>query len=617
MSWETRSPDGAVRVRFDIAQVGGVPGCPVYRVEHLGAPVVETSRLGLDFAGAAALVSHLEVVSVDRAEIDTAWSPPFGDRWTIPDRCTEMTVTLREAIAPHRRLTLTFRAYDEGAALRYALPAQGGLGPCTIGAERTEFRFPDGTLGYEEHGTEGEYERRPVAEIRAGCERPLTVEYPDGRFAALTEAGNLDHPRMLLSPRPGAPGTLVSDLSGPARCALPFAGPWRVFIVGRQAGDLLERNHLLLTLSEPCALADTAWIRPGKAIREVTLSTAGGKACVDFAAAHGLQYVEYDAGWYGPENDEASDARRVFPDPARIRNQPDHGGLDLAEVIRYARERGIGVLLYVNRRHIERQWAELLPLYAGWGVAGVKFGFVRVGAGEWTRWLHEAIRGAAEHHLVVDVHDEYRPTGISRTYPHLLTQEGIRGNEHMPTPRHNCTLPFTRCVAGAADYTVCYYTDRIQTTHAHQLALPVVIYSPLQFCFWYDRPAAYRGEPEVEFFERVPTVWDDTRVLDGEIGEYAVVARRSGAEWYVGCITNETPRRLEVDLSFLEGTQPYVAHIFGDGGEGRTGVAIRRCLVHRGAALGLALAAGGGAAIRLAPAGADDADRYSVLDAEV
>lgn len=613
MAWEVRSPDGAVAVWFDLRDVGGLPGCPVYGVEYGGGPVLEASRLGLDLAGAAPLLSHLDVAAVQRGTIDREWSWAFGDRATVPDRCAEMTVTLRERIPPHRLLTLTFRAYDEGAALRYGLPAQAGVPALTVAEEHTEFRFPEGVIGFEEHGTEGEYAPRHIAEIGAGCERPLTVVYPDGRHAALTEAGNLDQPRMLLSPRRGAPGTLVTALSGPAQCLPPWLGPWRVFILGRRAGDLLERSHLVPTLSEPCALEDTAWIRPGKAIREVTLSTAGGRACVDFAVQRGLQYVEYDAGWYGPENDEGSDPRRVAPDPARIRNQPDHGGLDLPEVIRHARSRGIGVLLYVNRRHLERQWAELLPLYAAWGVAGVKFGFVRVGAGEWTRWLHEAVRCAARHRLVVDIHDEYRPSGFSRTYPNLLTQEGVRGNEHMPTPRHNCTLPFTRCLAGAADYTVCYYTDRIQTTRAHQLALSVVIHSPLQFLFWYDRPSAYGGEPEVEFFRHVPTVWDQTAVLDGVIGEFAVVCRRRGDQWYVGCITNESPRRIRLPLSFLPEGE-HLAQVCGDGGGGRTAVAMRSGRVRRTGVLDLDLAAGGGAAIRLVPLDPDLAGGHPALD---
>lgn len=230
----------------------------------------------------------------------------------------------------------------------------------------------------------------------------------------------------------------------------------------------------------------------------------------------------------------------------------------------------------------------------------MKFGFVQVGEQQRTRWLHDAVRKAAEHHLLADIHDACRPAGFSRTYPNLLTQEGIRGNEHMPTAAHNVTLPFTRAIAGAGDYTVCYYTPRIQTTRAHQLALPVVMYSPLQFLFWYDRPSAYQGEPEIEFFERVPVTWDETRVLDGEIGKLVVIARRKGREWFVGALTNEEARSLSIPLDFLEPGAAFEARIFPDG-DGPKSVVIETRTVTSGDALEAELAPSGGQAIRFEP----------------
>ncbi len=300
---------------------------------------------------------------------------------------------------------------------------------------------------------------------------------------------------------------------------------------------------MILNLNDPCAIADTSWIKPGKVIREVTLTTVGGKACVDFAARHHLQYVEFDAGWYGHEYSDTADARQVNVDPKR-----SPGPLDLQEVIRYANERGIGIILYVNRRALERQLDEILPLYRQWGVRGVKYGFVQVGSQQWTRWLHEAVRKAAEHQLMVDIHDEYRPTGYSRTYPNLMTQEGIAGDETSPANELTLTILFTRMLAGAADNTICYYDQRVDrnASHAYQLAKAVCLFSPWQFLYWYDRPppappdkggagnadSVIGDEPELEFFDHVPTAWDDTRVLHGQIGQYAVIARRRGAEWY-------------------------------------------------------------------------------------
>ncbi|MBP8304677.1 MAG: glycoside hydrolase family 97 C-terminal domain-containing protein, partial [Phycisphaerae bacterium] len=177
--------------------------------------------------------------------------------------------------------------------------------------------------------------------------------------------------------------------------------------------------------------------------------------------------------------------------------------------------------------------------------------------------------------------------------------EGIRGNEHMPTPEHNCTLPFTRYVAGIGDYTICYYSDRLKTTHAHQLAMAVVSFSPLQWLFWYDRPSQYNGEPEVEFFRRVPTVWDDTKVIHGEIGQYATIARRSGEDWFMGTINNSQARPLQIPLTFLTPGKAYTARIYFDDPtvQTRTQVGIKTQPVDARTVLDVPLLAGGGQAV--------------------
>ena len=309
------------------------------------------------------------------------------------------------------------------------------------------------------------------------------AQVADDLFIAVAEAKLVDYARMKFVPL--AANAIVSDLSGPVSNALPLTTPWRVIMAASTPGRLLENNFLILNLNDPCALADTSWIKPGKVIREVTLTTVGGKACVDFAARRGLQYVEFDAGWYGPENDPKSDASAVNLDPKRSK-----GPLDLIEVIRYGNEHGIGIILYVNHVAAEKQLDQILPLYQKWGVKGVKYGFVNVGPQQWTGWLHHAIRRAAEHKLMVDVHDEYRPTGYTRTYPNLMTVEGISGDETSPVNRQTLTLQFMRFLAGPADNTICYYDARVDknATHAFQLAKAVCLYSPWQFLYWYDRP---------------------------------------------------------------------------------------------------------------------------------
>jgi alpha-glucosidase len=379
----------------------------------------------------------------------------------------------------------------------------------------------------------------------------------------------------------------------PARLAPGAATPWRTLILGQKSGDLLERNYLIMNLVPQTSLSDTSWIIPGKAMRDTTLTTTNSKAIVDFAQKAGLEYLLLDDRWYGSEDPVTGDATTV-----RVPR------LNLPEVIRYAKSNHVGVILYVDRRQIKSQRDILFPLYEKWGVAGVKIGFIDVGPQSETAWVTETVRKAAEHHLVLNIHDGYRGMGLSRAWPNLLTVEGIRGNEHFPTPEHNCTVPFTRFTAGSADYTVCYYDKRIQPTHAQQLAMAVVCFSPLQTIFWYDRPSMSQGEPEIEFFQKVPTVWDDTKVINGEIGKFATVARRKGQDWFIGTVNNNEARTLQVPLSFLDGGRSYVGHIYSDdpGVATKTKVAVKTLSVNSRSLLDVPLRSGGGEPIWIAAA---------------
>lgn len=317
-----------------------------------------------------------------------------------------------------------------------------------------------------------------------------------------------------------------------------------------------------------------------------------------------LQYIHIDASWYGSEMSMASDAASVSPDK----------DFDIPALTTYAETKGIGLLVYVNQRALVQQLDELLPLYKKWGIKGIKFGFVQIGNQHWSTWLHDAIKKCAEYEMLVDIHDEYRPTGFSRTYPNLMTQEGIRGNEEMPDATHNTILPFTRFLAGAADYTICYYNSRIKTTHAHQLAMAAVYYSPLQFLYWYDQPSAYRDEPEIEFFDNVKTVWDDTKIIDGDIGEFITIARRSNKDWFLGTLGNNEARNITTPLSFLDADQKYVACIYTDDDkvDTRTNVKDTRVIVDVRTVLNFSLKANGGCAIHFIPVTKEDLKKYKV-----
>jgi alpha-glucosidase len=593
------SPSGIAVVTVDVSS-----GRLVYAVSFGGREVIRQSALGLGLEGAPRLDAGLALVRHTREAVRTAWRPPYGERSEYPDRYNVLTVELRETLPPGRTLLVAFRAYDEGVALRYEVPEQPGLAAFVIGDEATEFKLPAGAYGWETAHAQAIHRRVAIAEMRAPSERPFLVEIPGGPWAAIAEAAVEASSSMFVAKSARDADTVVSRLMGPVSARTPYRSPWRVILLGNAPGDLLERNYLLQNLSPASRLANADWIRPGKILRDTTLSTRGGREAVDYAASHGLQYIEYDAGWYGDEFDDASDAARVSIDPRRLRPEPEYQGLDLPAVIQYARSKGIGVWLYVNRRALERQIDTLLPLFRSWGAVGVKYGFVNVNTQPWTEWLWSAVRKAADHHLMVDIHDEFRPTGMSRTYPNLLTQEGIRGNEEFPDATQGTILPFTRMLAGAGDHTFCWLDARLKNTWGYQLAHALVIYSPLQFLYWYDRAAALAADaasPGMEWFARLPTVWDETRVLGGRPGEFVAVARRKGNQWFVGAITNDAPRDLRVHLDFLAPATTYDADLYVDG-HGTRDVRKQHRLASGGDVLELSLQARGGAAIALTPA---------------
>jgi len=610
---EVVSSNGQVGILLEVKDFDGARACSVYSVRYKGKTVVAESRLGLELEDGR-LGDPVAMTILSQGRHHTEWKPVYGERNTVRDRYNEVEIQLKETKTPHRLLRLTLRAYNEGVAFCYTIPRQAGLDRVTIAKEATEFRFAADHAAWAVYSAQGKYEKVTLSKIKRGCERPLTIQVASDVYLAVAEARLVDYARMKLAPLSGRPHSLVSDLSSPVEAELPLRTPWRVVMVADSPGQLLENNDLILNLNEPCAIADTSWVKPGKVIREVTLTTTGGKACVDFAVEHNLQYVEYDAGWYGHEYTDESNATTIEVDPKRSK-----GPLDLHEVIRYARERGIGIIVYVNRRALERQLDEILPLYQRWGIRGVKYGFVNVGSQKWTSWLHEAIRKAAAHELMVDVHDEYRPTGYSRTYPNFMTQEGIAGDETSPVNSLTLTILFTRMLAGAADNTICYYNERVarNASHAYQLAKAVCVYSPWQFLFWYDRPQAapkrtggaggsetgIGSEPEIEFFDHCPTVWDDTKVIHGSIGQYAVIARRSGEAWFIGYMNSGKARTLDVPLDFLDPGKEYVAHIYSDDPsiETRTHVRIDRFTVDSATTLKMTASKQGGQAVRIVP----------------
>lgn len=629
-----RSPGGNVEVGFMLDDSGAA----AYSVKYKGREVVVWSGLGLELKQGGLLGDGMEVEGVERRSHDSTYRLAVGKASRARDRYREMTVSLRDE-GGARRLQIIFRAYEDGAAFRYRIPAQAGLERVDIVEEKSMFAFERADyrcwamrLKTFHSNYEQEFEPTSVGEIKPGSivGLPFTIQTDGGPTVAIAEADLEDYAGMYLHGVEGSPNGLYSRLSPHANGdgfavsgRTPLSSPWRVVMIGDTPGKLIE-STLLLSLNDPPAFKDTSWIKPGKAawdwwsgqlaegVAKPGMNDATMKHYIDFAAEFGLEYMLVDEGWYAPH--AAGAARDVPVDITKT--VPE---IDLPGLVSHARERGVGLILWVHWKLARDQMEKAFPYYERLGVKGVKIDFMDRDDQEMVAFYHRVLKKAAEHHLLVDLHGAYKPTGLVRTYPNYLTQEGVLGAEYNKwtariTATHNVTLAFTRMLVGPMDYTPAGFRNvtpaefkphdkgpLVMTTRAHQLAMYVVYESFLQMLA--DTPSAYRGQAGSEFLRVVPTSWDETRVLAGEIGKYVVVARRRGGAWFVGAMTNEEPREIRVPLDFL-GRGPYTLDAFADGADaardpkqlsGSTSVVGAR------ETLTLRLAPSGGYAARLRP----------------
>ena len=608
-----QSPNGKYQFTFSQKE-----GKLLYSLDYAGKPVVEAGELGVNIdnhlvesamgipVDNSNVWTHgMEVTSVDRRSEDNTWKTVYGEYAQIRDRYNEMTIHLLKGgkhqdgggTAYDKRqqylLDIIVRAYDEGVAIRYHFPeATNGLF-MHITDDLTSFRFAPGAEAYHYAWAQSHANKVKLLKSESAwkeeAERPLTLRLDNGLYAAIGEAALSDFVRGKLKLK--ADNELQMALFHPADIITAYDMPWRFIMVGEKAIDLINNKQMVLNLNAPCQIQDASWIKPGKAFRVCRLDMKTCMEGVDFCVDRGLQYIELDAGWYGPEMKMSSSALKVL----------ETRDIDMPKLCQYAKSKGIGVWVYVNQRALYQELDQLLPLYEKWGISGIKFGFVQIGSQEWTTWLHNAVKKCADHHIMVDIHDEYRPTGWSRTYPNLMTQEGIGGNEEMPDAEHNTILPFTRFLCGPADYTPCYFNGRVKNTKAHQLAMPVVYYSPITFLYWYDLPNVYKGEKELDFWKYCPTVWDESKALQGEIGEYIVQARRSSNDWFVGAMNGLQARDITLNTAdFLQIGKKYRVEIYNDDPKlnTRTNVSTVVQTIKAGKILKLHLQPSGGAALR-------------------
>ena len=642
------SPGGHVTVTLHL-DAGGRAN---YKVVRDGHKVLDDSKLGFLFTDAPKLDGGLMVEGVERAASDATWTQPWGEWATIRDHHAEMTVRLRERDGLKRAMAVTFRVFDDGVGFRYALPDQPNLHHANIAGELTEFVFAqDGTAwwkpAYLRNREEYTYRRTSLA-AAGPAQTVMTVKLADGTHVALHEAALVDYAAMNLR-RGEGPRTFIADLTpGSGAPAVSrdagFSTPWRTIAIAPDAAGLYAASRIGLNLNEPNRLGDvSSWVRPGKYVGvwwqmisghwswaqgpQHGATNAHVRQYVDFAAANhipGVLVEGWNIGWDYPGQ------RMEFDRPT-----PDFDADALAQ---YAKKKGVHLIGHNETNggasNYDAQLDRAFAFAAAHGEPVVKTGYVaeagqieRVDADgsthrEWHegQWMvnHHArvVEAAARHHVSIDAHEPVKDTGLRRTWPNWLAREGGRGQEYNSwddknPPEHEANLVFTQLLGGPMDYTPGILSLKgsggsdIPSTVAKQLALYVVLYSPVVMLA--DTPEAYAGFPEpMKFLRAVPTDWADTIVLNGEVGDYATIARkdRGSDDWYLGSIGDKQARRLSVTLDFLDAGRAYRAEIYRDAADTdyrqptRSKVEIETRTMRKGDILPIVLAPGGGMAVR-------------------
>ena len=627
------SPDGQISVT-----VGLKSGKPYYMVDYHDTPVVTPSHLGFLLSDGE-VGSSMKLIGKQTSSKDETWQQPWGEELEVRNHYNELTLRLQEKSGSRRQMSVVFRVFNDGVGFRYIIHShnnrekyeiQDELTEITLAHDAQAWSIPTNRTAY----FEGIYTPSLLSQKDTVC-TPLTIAYEKDLFLAIHEAALEDYASLNLAAKAASLRAALSPWQNGVKvyCEGEKKSPWRTIIIGRTAGDLMM-SRLMLNLNEPSRIEDTSWIEPGRYIgiwwsihkKQNTwemgpthgATTANVKRYIDFAARHGFSGVLAE-GWNpGWGQDEQVSYLEPYPD------------FNIEEVCRYALSKGVRFIGHTetwgNSRLLEQQMDSAFAWFSRLGIRAVKTGYVgryldgkELAASQYgIRHYRKVIETAAKYHIMIDNHEPAMPTGIQRTWPNLMTQEGVRGQEYNAwdvkggnPPAHTVTLPFTRCLAGPTDFTpaIFNFSEVVPGTHPHstlakQLGEFVVIYSPLQMAA--DAIENYEDQPALTFIESCPTTWSKTLVLNGEIGKYVTVARkeRDGDRWFIGSITNEDARSISLSLSFLDAGKQYRAIIYEDGPDAdyETNpypMTIRQLDVNSQTVLHLNLARSGGTAIVL------------------
>ncbi|MHC4645719.1 MAG: glycoside hydrolase family 97 protein [Planctomycetota bacterium] len=589
--YEVTSPDKDIRLKLEITDR------IYYSVIYKSKQLLDSSAISLTLSQDKALGVNPQVLETKRRSVDEKIFPPVPIKSkVIADRFNEMSVEFAGGFG------LIFRAYDDGVAYRFVTHIDEEIEVVT---EEVTFNFADDyTIYFSEEEKIQTHSERVYKYVKLSkisdkmmCSLPALVDVNDGPKALITDADLDDYPGMFLRGGGGkslrgmfAGVVLAEKVRDPwnikvtkradyiAKTNGRRSYPWRALIIAETDGDLLL-SEMVYKLAKHLQIDDTSWIKPGKVAWDwwnainiygvdfrAGINTQTYKYYIDFAAKYGIEYMIIDEGWY---DEMQGDLMKINPD------------MDMEELFRYAESRKVGIILWVNWKHLEDQLPAAMDRFERWGAKGIKVDFMQRDDQWMVNYYIRVAREAAKRQMLVDFHGSYKPDGLRRAYPNVMTREGVIGLEHSKwsnnaNPEHTVTIPFIRMVTGPMDYTPGAMVNAQEKnfrpvrnrpmsmgTRCHQLAMYVVFESPLQMLA--DSPSNYLREPEcMEFLAKVPTVWDETVVLDARAADYVLVARKSGTEWYVGAMTDWTGRELTVDFSFLEAGR-YTMEIYADG----------------------------------------------------
>lgn len=632
-----RSPDHHLHVEFEISKSGKFKGLPNYELKLDAQTLISKSRLSLNFQGSGPL-ARMKIKSRHHETGASIYTEPVGKKRFVNDAYEEYSYALEESDSLHRQIELVFRIYNDGFGLQYKFPEQKAFQDFVITDEYTDVVLANDPfiyglpLGFNS-SYEWYYRKLKLANWAwwDNLALPLLLEYPNGNYVGITEANLNDYAGMYLEKSKTEANTLETRLAPwPGQTDIkvkgktPFVSPWRTFLVGKKMNTLME-STLVEDLNEPSMIKDTSWIRPGKVqfpwwngyvVPNATVAHPAGlntwtlKHYIDFCAATGTKYHSIDGfneAWYGGSVDpyQSTDVTHAIP------------AIDLPEVLTYAKSHGVGTRLWLHYGGISKEIDRALETYEKWGVEGIMVDFLNRDDQLMVQSYHEILTRAAAHHLTVNFHGVFKPTGQTRTYPNLLNHEAVLGTEYNKwgefgsTPEHEVNVAYVRMLAGpldvhqggfrpvaVKDYKFQWTAPNVMGTLARQLATYVIFENHLPMLA--DYPELYSANPgPFKFIQEVPVVWDESHMVDGIVGKYISMARRKDRDWYVGSFTDRDARDFNLNLEFL-GQGNYIAEIYEDSsdyGQHPEHVTIREESVSSKSSFRILLAPAGGNAI--------------------